>query len=581
MANSATPVLNEGSTLLDHICELEISHPATHHRLVSLIATISHSSRNLDTIYHMILKGVNIFRLNFSHESHEMHSKTLELVHEALERIQYETGHLRTVAIAADTRGPQIRTGLLDGEVILRSGDNIRLSINRDLYDKGNKEAVYVDYSNIINLTKTGDRLFIDDGKLLLHIMEVGVDGLLCEVIQGGQLNNNCNVILPEVEIDLPAVSEKDMYDIQFSMKANVDFLFASAVRSAKNVKELRTVLGEKGKHIKIIAKMDSKIALSRFSEILRAADGLLLSRADLGTQIPMEKLFITQKSILGQCNKAGKPVIVASNILETMRFQLQPTRAECFDLANAIIDGADCIMLSSEVAIGPYPNETVATCDKLCREAEKVLWFRDLFSDLVSEVRGELDAAHSLAIASVETAKRTNATLIVVLTSSGRSATLISKFRPRCPILALTRCERTARWVYIHRGILPVVYTSEPNNDYATDVDARVQFALTIAKKAEIINDGDPIVIVSAWKDGGGFTNNVRVVYAFFEADQVDCLFRSDRRHSVKNTNLQKEGQKINDSMYMQPTNLHLNPLMIFILQKRKVFICRSCVAM
>ncbi|KAH8244124.1 hypothetical protein KR026_000010 [Drosophila bipectinata] len=552
MAQSATPVLKEGSTQLDHICELEISHPATHHRLVSLIATISHSSRNLDTIYHMILKGVNIFRLNFSHESHEMHSKTLELVHEALERIQHETGHLRTVAIAADTRGPQIRTGLLDGEVFLRSGDNIRLSINRDLYDKGNKEAVYVDYMNIINLTKTGDRLFIDDGKLLLHIMEVGVDGLLCEVIQGGQLNNNCNVILPEVEIDLPAVSEKDMYDIQFSMKANVDFLFASAVRSAKNVKELRTVLGEKGKHIKIIAKMDSKIALSRFSEIMRAADGLLLSRADLGTQIPMEKLFITQKSILGQCNKAGKPVIVASNILETMRYQLQPTRAECFDLANAIIDGADCIMLSSEVAIGPYPNETVATCDKLCREAEKVLWFRDLFSDLVSEVRGELDAAHSLAIASVETAKRTNATLIVVLTSSGRSATLISKFRPRCPILALTRCERTARWVYIHRGILPVVYTSEPSNDYTTDVDSRVQFALTIAKKADIINDGDPIVIVSAWKDGGGFTNNVRVVYAFFEADNVDCLFRSDRRHSVKNTNLQKEGQKVIDSEYI-----------------------------
>ncbi|KAH8410020.1 hypothetical protein KR009_004227, partial [Drosophila setifemur] len=537
---SAQTVLKEGSTQLDHICELNITHQASHHRLVSLIATISHSSRNLDTIHNMILKGVNIFRLNFSHESHEMHSKTLELINEALEKILKETGQLRTVAIAADTRGPQIRTGLLDGDVFLRSGDNLRLSINRDLYDKGNKEAVYVDYPNIINLTKSGDRLFIDDGKLLLHIMEVGVDGLLCEVIQGGQLNSNCNVILPEIEIDLPAVSEKDMFDIQFSMKANVDFLFASAVRSAKNVKELRSVLGDKGRHIKIIAKMDSKIALSRFSEILRVADGLLLSRADLGTQIPIEKLFITQKSILGQCNKVGKPVIVASNILESMRFQINPTRAECFDLANAIIDGADCIMLSSEVAIGPYPNETVATCDTLCREAEKVLWFRDLFSDLVSEVRGELDAAHSLAIAAVETAKRTSATLIVVLTTSGRSATLISKFRPRCPILAVTRCERAARWVYIHRGVLPVLYTPEPSTNYVTDVDARVQFALTCAKKADIINDGDSIVIVSAWKDGGGFTNNVRVVYAFFEADRVDCLFRSDRRHSRKMTSLQ-----------------------------------------
>ncbi|XP_017006877.3 pyruvate kinase [Drosophila takahashii] len=540
MSYSAKSVLKEGSTQLDHICELELSQQASHQRLVSLIATISLSSRNVDTIYSMIMRGVNIFRLNFSHESHEMHSKTIELINEALERIHKETGQIRTVAIAADTRGPQIRTGLLDGDVFLRSGDNLRLSINKDLYDKGNKEAVYVDYPNIINLTKTGDRLFIDDGRLLLHIMEVGVDGLLCEVIHGGQLNNNCNVILPEIEIDLPAVSEKDMFDIQFSMKANVDFLFASAVRSAKNIKELRTVLGEKGKHIKIIAKIDSKIALSRFTEIMRAADGLLLSRADLGTQIPIEKLFITQKSILGQCNKAGKPVIVASHILESMRSVQHPTRAECFDLANAIIDGADCIMLSSEVAIGPFPKETVATCDILCREAEKVLWFRDLFSDLVSEVRGELDAAHSLAIAAVETAKRTNATLIIVLTTSGRSATLVSKFRPRCPILAVTRCERTSRWVYMHRGVLPVLYTSEPSTDYATDVDARVQFALTSAKKWEIIDDGDPIVIVSAWKEGGGFTNNVRVVYAFFEADRVDCLFRSDRRRSRKNTNLQ-----------------------------------------
>ncbi|KAH8283511.1 hypothetical protein KR018_004634, partial [Drosophila ironensis] len=545
MAYSAKEILSEGSSQLNHICELELANQAAHYRLVSLIVTISHSSRNVETIQNMILKGANIFRLNFSHESHDMHSKTVELIHEALDRIHSETGQLRTVAIAADTRGPQIRTGLIDGDVFLRSGDNIRLSINRDLYDKGNKEAVYVDYANIINLTKTGDRLFIDDGKLLLHIMEVGVDGLLCEVIQGGQLNNNCNVILPEIEIDLPSVSEKDMYDIQFSMKLNIDFLFASAVRSAKNVKELRSVLGEKGKHIRIIAKIDSKIALSRLTEIMRAADGLLLSRADLGTQIPPEKLFITQKSILGQCNKAGKPIIVASHILETMRAQLNPTRAECFDLGNAIIDGADCIMLSSEVAIGPYPNEVVAACDTLCREAEKVMWFRDLFSDLVSEVRGELDAAHSLAIAAVETARRTNATLIVVLTTSGRSASLISKFRPRCPILALTRCERTARWVYIHRGIMPVLYTPEPDTDFASDVDARVQFALTCAKKAEMINDGDPIVIVSAWKDGGGFTNNIRVVYAFFVADRVDCLFRSDRRHSIKNSSMQMEVRK------------------------------------
>ncbi|EDW39994.1 GL15445 [Drosophila persimilis] len=544
MSLSSKSLLREGSTHLTHICELDLNNQASHRRLTSIIATISESSRDPDTIYNMLMKGVNIFRLNFAHESHEAHTQTIELVNDALERIKKETGQNRTAAFAVDTRGPQIRTGILDAgnEILMRKGDNIRLSINRDLYDKGNKDAIYVDYPNIINLTKPGDRVFIDDGKLFLIIQEVGVDGLICEVIQGGMLGNNRNVILPEIEIDLPAVSEKDMFDIQFSMQANVDFLFASAVRSAKNLKELRAVLGEKGKYIKLIPKIDSKIALSRFSEIMREADGILLSRADLGTQIPVEKLLITQKSILSQCNRMGKPCILSSQLLESMRFNPFPTRAESFDLANAVIDGADCIMLSSEVAIGAYPNETISVCDEICREAEKILWYRDLFSDLVSEVRGELDAAHSLAIAAVETAKRTNATLIIVLTTSGRSAALVSKFRPRCPVMAVTRCERSARMVYIHRGVVPVLYTAEPSSEYAEDVDERVAFALTVAKKGEMINDGDPIVIVSAWKNGGGFTNNVRVVYAFFEADRVDCLFRADRRTSRKNTALQAE---------------------------------------
>ncbi|XP_001356165.1 pyruvate kinase [Drosophila pseudoobscura] len=544
MSLSSKSLLREGSTHLTHICELDLNNQASHRRLTSIIATISESSRDPDTIYNMLMKGVNIFRLNFAHESHEAHTQTIELVNDALERIKKETGQNRTAAFAVDTRGPQIRTGILDAgnEILMRKGDNIRLSINRDLYDKGNKDAIYVDYPNIINLTKPGDRVFIDDGKLFLIIQEVGVDGLICEVIQGGMLGNNRNVILPEIEIDLPAVSEKDMFDIQFSMQANVDFLFASAVRSAKNLKELRAVLGEKGKYIKLIPKIDSKIALSRFSEIMREADGILLSRADLGTQIPVEKLLITQKSILSQCNRMGKPCILSSQLLESMRFNPFPTRAESFDLANAVIDGADCIMLSSEVAIGAYPNETISVCDEICREAEKILWYRDLFSDLVSEVRGELDAAHSLAIAAVETAKRTNATLIIVLTTSGRSAALVSKFRPRCPVMAVTRCERSARMVYIHRGVVPVLYTAEPSSEYAEDVDERVAFALTVAKKGEMINDGDPIVIVSAWKNGGGFTNNVRVVYAFFEADRVDCLFRADRRISRKNTALQAE---------------------------------------
>lgn len=523
-------------TQLNHLCELESKMEGSQRRLVSIIATISRASRNADTIYGMLLKGVNIFRLNFSHESHELHSQSIELVQSGLQRLKNETGQTVSVAFAVDTRGPQIRTGLLEGgnDITLRNGETIRLSINKDLYDKGGREAVYVDYPNIINVAKPEDRIFVDDGKIFMTILEVGVDGLVCEVIQGGVLGNNCNVILPEVEIDLPIVSEKDMDDLQFSVQSNVDIVFASGLRGKKNLKELRQVLGDKGKHIKIIAKIDSKISLGRYQEIMESADGLLLSRADLGTQIPIEKLFITQKSVMGHCNKAGKPVIIASNILESMRNHPFPTRAECFDLANAVIDGADCIMLSSEVAIGLYPMETINACDVLCREAEKVLWYRNLLDDLVHETRGELNASHSIAITAVETAGRTKAKLIIVLTTSGRSAALLSKYRPVCPVLAVTRCETAARWINLHRGILPLLY---PHACAENDINARVEFALTCARKSDLIADGDTIVIVSAWKEAG-FTNNVRVVYSFFETDKLDCLFREDHNRSAKNTN-------------------------------------------
>ncbi|XP_034475494.1 pyruvate kinase-like [Drosophila innubila] len=182
MSITAKDNMKKGSTQLSHLCDLNAKKQISHRRLVSIIATISRASRNLETIYNMLLKGVNIFRLNFSHESHELHTQTIELVNSSLQRIKHETGQTITVAFAVDTRGPQIRTGLLDGgnEILLRSGESIRLSINRDLYDKGSKEAVYVDYPNIINVAKPEDRVFVDDGKLFLNILEVGVDGLLC-----------------------------------------------------------------------------------------------------------------------------------------------------------------------------------------------------------------------------------------------------------------------------------------------------------------------------------------------------------------------------------------------------------------
>ncbi|EMD41994.1 pyruvate kinase [Gelatoporia subvermispora B] len=485
-----------------------------YHRKTAIIATIGPNTNSVEKLSELRRAGVNIVRMNFSHGAYEYHQSVIDNTRAAVKADP--SG--RPLAIALDTKGPEIRTGLMrDGkDVPIKAGHEFIVSTEDQYQNSCDDKVIYVDYKNLPKVTAPGKLIYVDDGILSLLVLAIEGPNVRVRALNNGTLSSRKGVNLPKTDVDLPALSEKDKADLRFGVKNNVDMIFASFIRRGQDVLDIRQVLGPEGAHIKIIVKIENEQGVANFDEILQETDGVMVARGDLGIEIPASQVFLAQKMMIAKCNKAGKPVIVATQMLESMTYNPRPTRAEVSDVANAVLDGADCVMLSGETAKGSYPIQSVLMMAETCLLAEAATCYPPLYDELRAVAPRPTETVESVAIAAVAAATEQNAAAIIVLSTSGNTARLISKYRPPMPIITVTRNEQTARQIHLHRGCYPFWYPEPRGIDAAqwqTDVDNRIRFGLRNAIALNLIKPGGTIVAVQGWKGGLGHTNTLRVL--------------------------------------------------------------------
>ncbi|KAG0329190.1 Pyruvate kinase [Dissophora globulifera] len=499
-------------TNLEWTSSLDIDYQPSNTRKTSIICTIGPKTNSVEMITKLRDAGMNIVRMNFSHGSYEYHQSVIDNTRQSC--IDHPG---RPVGIALDTKGPEIRTGLMkdDVEVPITAGHQMIFSTDSKYAECCTAEVMYIDYKNLCKVIVPDKIIYVDDGVLSFKVLEVEDDHVKVQAINNGKLCSRKGVNLPKTEVDLPALSEKDIQDLKFGVKNNVDIVFASFIRRADDIREIRKVLGEEGKHIRIICKIENHQGVKNFDEILEVTDGVMVARGDLGIEIPCTQVFIAQKMMISKCNLAGKPVICATQMLESMTYNPRPTRAEVSDVANAVLDGADCVMLSGETAKGSYPLEAVRTMDETCILAESAICYPPLFNELRQLQQRPTETTETVASSAVSAAHEQNAGGIVVLSTSGDTARLVSKYRPKSNIIIVTRKESTARSIHLSRGCYPFIYKEPKVADWQEDVDKRLRWGVDQAIEVGLLKPGQTVIVIQGFRSGFGNTNTMRIVTA------------------------------------------------------------------
>lgn len=462
-----------------------------------IIATIGPASSDYDTLKQIIEAGANVVRLNMSHGSHEEQMERVIKVRKINEELNSAVG------ILLDTKGPEVRTGEFKEGTVFEAGSIVRL-VNDDIV--GDNTAFSVSYKGLAKDLKVGDIILLDDGYVSVQVKEIDNQDLICEVLNTGEMKDRRGVNVPGVTLNFEFISSKDEDDIIWACENNYDYIAASFVRNKQDALELRDVIAKTGNtNIKLLAKIESQDGVENFDEILEVCDGIMIARGDLGVEIPAEDVPAIQRMIIDKCNKQGKIVITATQMLESMQHNPRPTRAEVSDVFNAVLSGTDAVMLSGESAAGDYPVEAVRMQAKICEKAEESFSYDNYNQKIFKNLDNTIQELVAYSVTSTA-AKLPGAKLIIAITNSGATAKSISRMKPALPILAITHNEDVRRGLSLNYGVLGVA------TEKLDSLDASLDEAVKIAKQMGIVEPGDTVIISAGSIEGKGNTDLMKV---------------------------------------------------------------------
>lgn len=467
-------------------------------RKTKIVCTLGPATDDENILRQLMLEGMDVARFNFSHSTHADHESRLEMI----KKLRKETG--KYVAALLDTKGPEVRVKLFkEGKVTINNGDKFTLT-TRDV--EGTKDIVSVTYEKLPEDVEKGTIILIDDGLIRLEVEEINDTDIICNVIVGGVISDRKGVNIPNVDLKMQYISQKDKEDILFGIKHGYDFIAASFVRSASDVLQIRRLLDENNGHnINIISKIENIQGVNNIDEIIQVSDGIMVARGDMGVEIPAEEVPAIQKMIIKKVYNAGKQVITATQMLDSMMKNPVPTRAEVADVANAIYDGTSAIMLSGETAAGKYPIESVRMMTKIAVKTEEDIDYKKRFFNL--ERMANPDVTDAISHATVTTAHDLNAKAIITVTKSGRTARMISRYRSACDVIACTTNERVCRQMNMSWGVTPVMV------DEQKDTFKLFEHAIEECKKKDYVKKNDLLVITAGVPLGtSGTTNMLKV---------------------------------------------------------------------
>ena len=470
-------------------------------RRTKIVCTLGPSSSDPDTIRELIRAGMDIARLNFSHGSHDDHARLIRYVREAAE------AQGKIVPVLQDLQGPKIRLGPLEnGSIPVRKGQS--LTLTSEPVERGTAERVQITYDLLAQDVSVGGRILVDDGLLELQVVDILGNDVVTEVLVGGTLASRKGVNLPDIKTSAPALTEKDRRDLAFGLAQDVDMIALSFVREASDVLDLLQRIRASGKQVMALAKIEKPEAVRRFDAVLQESEGIMVARGDLGIEMPISQVPSTQKMIIHKCIAAAKPVITATQMLESMIHNPRPMRAEASDVANAVLDGSDAVMLSGETAVGRHPIRVVEVMSRIIEEAERHRWQYQNPLSMPAERRFESeDVTESVSFTAVDLAEQVGATAIACLTATGTTAYAIARHRPGMPLHAFTDDERVMRQLHLLWGTTSFLIPSQRSTDEG------VQIVHSILRERKLVRSGDLIVITAGMPlPSKGRTNMVQV---------------------------------------------------------------------